>query len=151
MLETGEAAIPWPWADFWPVARLHIKKSGEELYVLSSASGASLAFGPGHVNGSALPATEGPCVIAAHRDTHFGFLKDIKIGDEFIVQRVDGQSRSYRASGIQIVDIRQTKMKLDMEQAALILVTCYPFDSVLPGGPQRLLVQLLPAGEFDAG
>ncbi len=142
-LVTGKQVTPWPWADFWPVARITVKQSGKMLFVLSNASGASLAFGPGHVNGSVLPATAGTSIVAAHRDTHFEFLRNIKKGDVLYVQRPDGFSRSYQVTGFQVVDIRNSKLNVELGQTALKLVTCYPFDAVLPGGAKRLVVQLL--------
>ena len=141
-LLTGKQVTPWPWADFWPVARIIAKQSGKVLFVLSNASGASLAFGPGHVNGSVLPATAGTSIVAGHRDTHFEFLRNIKKGDVLYVQRPDGLSRNYQVSGIQVVDIRYAKLNVEPGQAVLKLVTCYPFDAVLPGGAKRLVVQL---------
>ncbi len=143
VLVTGKQVLPWPWADFWPVARIVVKQSGKVLFVLSNASGESLAFGPGHVNGSVLPATEGTSIVAAHRDTHFEFLRKIKKGDVLIVQRPDGLSRSYQVADFQVVDIRYAKLNVELEQTVLKLVTCYPFDAVLPGGTKRLVVQLI--------
>lgn len=145
-LETGQRRQPWPWADFWPVARIVVKQSGKELFVLSSASGESLAFGPGHMNGSALPATTGTSIIAAHRDTHFKFLKNTKKGDFINVQRPDGSVFSYQVSGIKVVDSRLANLIMYPERTEMKLVTCYPFDAVLPGGPKRLVVELVKVG-----
>ena len=36
--------------------------------------------------GSALPGKTGNCIIAGHRDTHFRMLKDLRKGDEIILQ-----------------------------------------------------------------
>jgi len=51
---------PWPWADTWPVARLSVPALGIERYVLAGTSGAAMAFGPGHVEGTAYA----PCLSA---------------------------------------------------------------------------------------
>ncbi len=150
-LDTGNASPPWPWADFWPVARMSVRQSGEVLYVLSSASGESLSFGPGHMHGSALPATTGTSIIAAHRDTHFKFLKDIQKGEAINIQRPDGLTSNYQVSGIEIVDIRDTSLTVVPGREELKLVTCYPFEAVLPGGPKRLVVQLLRVGGLLQG
>ena len=145
-LVTGHATPPWPWADFWPVARLIIKRTGNKLYVLSSASGESLSFGPGHMNGSAMPAESGTSIIAGHRDTHFYFLKKSRIGDVLNLQRADGYSIDFKVTGMEVVDIRQARLTIEPGKTQLKLVTCYPFDAVLPGGPKRLVVELLKAG-----
>lgn len=150
-LDTSNTNTPWTWADFWPVARMVDKQSGKVLYVLSSASGESLSFGPGHMNGSALPATAGTSIIAAHRDTHFKFLKNIKRGDVINIQRPDGLSSNYQVVGRKVVDIRNAKLTIEPGRAALKLVTCYPFDAVVPGGSKRLVVELLRVGDLLKG
>ena len=75
-LEGETNAKPWPWADTWPVARMHT--ADEELYILEGAQGNSLAFGPGHLQGSVLPGKKGISIIGGHRDTHFRFLEQIE-------------------------------------------------------------------------
>jgi sortase A len=131
---------PWPWADTWPVARLQLPASGTDLFVLADASGRSLAFGPGFLNGSAAPGTRGNTIIAAHRDTHFKFLRDAPIGAEVTMQDPSGDSHRYRIVGSQVIDVRHERLALDADVPTLSLVTCYPFDAVVPGGPLRYVV-----------
>ena len=59
---------PWPWADTWPVARLSVPARGVELYVLAGSQGRSLAFGPGHVFGTAAPGAAGNVATEAVHD-----------------------------------------------------------------------------------
>src|ERR671935_841939 len=80
-IATGRETKPWSWADTWPVARIEVKRLGERAIVLAGSSGQALAFGPGHVERTANAGERGVAVYAAHRDTHFHFLKDIVIGD----------------------------------------------------------------------
>ena len=54
-LASGAAAKPWPWADTYPVARLEAPRQKQSLMVLAGSSGRTLAFGPGHVEGTPLP------------------------------------------------------------------------------------------------
>ena len=54
--------------------------------VLAGASGRTLAFGPGHVDGTPLPGEHGNAVVSGHRDTHFAFLRDLRCGDVLEVQ-----------------------------------------------------------------
>jgi sortase A len=52
--EGGEAdAKPWPWADIAPVAKIEFPRLNRRAIVLEGASGAALAFGPGHMPNSA--------------------------------------------------------------------------------------------------
>lgn len=138
--QAGEAkARPWPWADTWPVARLLVPKIEKELYVLAGASGSSLAFGPAHVSASANPGQAGNVAIAGHRDTHFAFLRDLEVGDELILETRSG-SDHYRVEGSDIVHESRTDLLLPVGRPELTLMTCYPFDSLIPGGPLRYVV-----------
>ena len=46
--------------------------------VLEGSSGQALAFGPGHVEQTADAGERGVAVYAAHRDTHFRFLRECR-------------------------------------------------------------------------
>jgi sortase A len=138
--DSGAAVKPWPWADTHPVARLVAPAQDADVLVLAGASGRTLAFGPGHLDGSAMPGDAGNAVITAHRDTHFRFLRAIGPGDELLVERADGGIRHFRIRGSYIVDYRELRLPRDTAVPTLTLVTCYPFDAVNPGGPLRYVV-----------
>ena len=131
---------PWPWADTWPVARLKAKGGDVELVVLAGGSGRTLAFGPGHLDVSALPGEAGNSVIAGHRDTHFQFLKYMQVGESIQVEIPDGRQHLYQVTDIDVVDSRRGSIVLDTDDAMLTLVTCYPFDTLEAGGPMRYVV-----------
>ena len=80
-LASGEPVKPWSWADSWPIARLEMPRLEASAIVLNGASGEALAFGPAHLDGTPLPGEAGASVIAAHRDTHFRFLREARLGD----------------------------------------------------------------------
>ncbi len=137
----GQRAVkPWPWADTWPVARIIATASGEQHYVLAGADGRAIAFGPGHMHGTPLPGTAGNSVIGGHRDTHFAFLRDLKPGNDIIVQRADGVLRRYRVSDMRVVDKSAVHVAGNTGATRLTLVTCWPFDALRAGGPQRYVV-----------
>lgn len=139
--EGGEAAPPpWPWADTRPVARLVAKGGDVELIVLEGGSGRTLAFGPGHLSASVLPGERGNSIIAGHRDTHFRFLKDVEPGDTVRIERPDGRGHLFRIVDVDVVDARRGSILLDTGEPMLSLVTCYPFDAAVPGGPMRYVV-----------
>jgi sortase A len=131
---------PWPWADTWPVARLRAPKQDTDLVVLAGASGRTLAFGPGHLDGTAAPGEPGNSVISGHRDTHFRFLKHVHVGDPLQVERPDGHWRDYKVVNMKVMDARHARLVTGTDEALLTLVTCYPFDAVVPGGPLRYVV-----------
>ena len=139
MLRGEPEAKPWPWADTWPVARLQMSKYGVDLILLEGASGRTLAFGPGHVPSSAMPGNPGTVIFSGHRDTHFHFLARVSPGDEMIIEVAKKQRHRYRVIRADIVDARKATIAAS-PAAALVLVTCYPFDTMVPGGPWRYIV-----------
>ncbi len=143
---TGVATRPWPWADTHPVVRLSAPARGGDVLVLAGASGRTLAFGPGHLDGSAQPGDPGNAVITAHRDTHFRFLRDVRQGDEIEVERADGATRHFRVRRTYVADHRTLALPRDPAVPTLTLVTCYPFDALNPGGPLRYVVVAEAAG-----
>lgn len=141
-LAGASAVRPWPWADTWPVARLRFASLNRDIPVLSGAGGSSLAFGPGHLDGTALPGRPGTSVIGGHRDTSFTFLGELKNGDPISVQRRDGKWLRYRVVQTAVADARLPWRIPDLEKgkSAITLVTCWPLDAIVPGGPMRYLV-----------
>ncbi len=139
-LEGQRDARPWPWADTHPIARIVIERTGSDFVVLEGANGRALAFAPAHLEQSALPGDSGNCVISAHRDTHFAALRDVASGDVVRLQRSDGRWFTYRVDGQQIVDKHAMWVAQSRGIASLTLVTCYPFDAIVPGGPQRFVI-----------
>jgi len=136
-LEGEREAKPWPWADTWPIARLQVIGKSVDLYVLADASGRSLAFGPGYVNGTA-GIGEGNTVLAGHRDTHFAFLQNLQPGDELAMQTADGREWRFQLNETHVIDSRHERLQFDeAADATLTLLTCYPFDSITPSGPLR--------------
>lgn len=138
-IATGEVVKPWSWADTWPVARIEVKRIGASAIVLEGASGQALAFGPGHVEHTAEAGERGVAVYAAHRDTHFRFLRNVAIGDEIEITRSDGRHFRYRADGSLVVRFDASGIDPATLGYELVLSTCWPFDAVTPG-PERYIL-----------
>jgi sortase A len=135
----GERVRPWPWADTWPVARITLPRLGTSWIVLSGASGRTLAFGPGHTDGSALPGEVGAAIVSGHRNTHFASLRALQVADEIIVERPDGTRIHYHVDELRVADSRSTRLRDPGIGRSLLLVTCWPFDAPTSGGPLRLI------------
>ena len=133
-LETGRPARAWPWADAAPLARLSVPRLGVAEIVLSGGSGEALAFGPTHLPASAAIAARGTAVFAAHRDTHFRFLEQVRPGDEVRVETLDGRTFRYRVARGRVV-----RRDLYAPSGDLALVTCWPFGATARG-PLRYVV-----------
>ncbi len=131
---------PWPWADTWPVARLSIDEHDVDLIVLSGATGSTLAFAPGHLNGTAQPGGPGNCVFSGHRDTHFSFLRYVLPGEVIRLETPDGKVQRFRVTARHIVYDHDIHVLDESGDTTLTLLTCYPFDALVPGGPLRYVV-----------
>jgi sortase A len=128
---------PWAWADFWPVAKLTVANN-DPVYVLSSASGQALAFGPGHMRESVKPGQVGQVMIAGHKDSHFSFLESVQVGDSLQLEGTSG-SITYEVAAMDILDSSINQFPL-ADNDELLLITCYPFNSLQMNGPLRLVV-----------
>jgi sortase A len=130
---SGHPVKPWAWADTWPVARIEVKRIGASAIVLAGSSGQALAFGPGHLEATPDAGERGVAVYSAHRDTHFSFLRDVTVGDEITVTRLDGQTFRYRADGSAVVRYDDSRLDPRTGGYELALTTCWPFDALTPG------------------
>ncbi|MGC2084609.1 MAG: class GN sortase [Bradyrhizobium sp.] len=138
-IASGHPVKPWSWADTTPVARIVVARIHASAIALAGSSGQALAFGPGHVELTAEPGARGTAVYAAHRDTHFRFLRDVRIGDEIDVTSSDGQTFRYRADTARVVRFDASGIDPLTGGRELVLSTCWPFDAVTPG-PERYIL-----------
>jgi sortase A len=140
----GGPVRPWPWADTWPVARLFVPGADIDLLVLAGDSGNALAFGPGLAPYSSPPGHAGISVLAGHRDTHFSFLAQLRAGEELSLVTADGAIRRYTVQATRVVDSAREAIVPTDQPPSLLLVTCYPFDTVLVGETLRYVVYAVP-------
>ena len=144
-LRDGESHRPWGWADTHPLGRLEVPRLAVRRTVLSGASGSSLAFGPGHVDGTAALNGSGNAVVAGHRDSWFAFLEELRIGDELVVT-TRGKVRRYRVVDTAVHSMWDTELARSTGDTRLTLVTCYPFDGLV-GSTRRYVVICVPMDE----
>jgi sortase A len=138
----GESRVkPWQWADTWPVARLYLPDSDTGLMVLAGSSPRNLAFGPGYVEGTSYPGSIGNTVIVGHRDTHFRELAHLSVGQPLMIETDDGNLTNYRITDLFVADESETGWLQAGDDYSLTLITCYPFDALVAGGPLRFVVK----------
>ena len=138
-LATGTPTKAWAWADTWPIARISFPSLDRSQIVLEEAGGEAMAFGPAHVAASVIPGANGVSVIGGHRDTHFSFIKNLKVGDEIVIDTAERKTVRYRMTGSAIVHAGASGISTKAKSARLALVTCYPFEAV-GRGPLRYVV-----------
>ncbi len=137
-LKDGGAHPPWSWADTYPIGRLGVPRLGVRRTLLAGASGTSLAFGPGHIDGTARPNARGNCCVAGHRDTSFAFLGDLRVGDVLWLETRQALVH-YRVTERSVVSMWDTEVLERSATTRLTLITCWPLDAWTPG-PERLVV-----------
>jgi len=88
---------------------------------------------------TALPGSQGNCVIAGHRDTQFRILRNVKIGEDISVE-TGGRTFVYRVTDRRVVAPADTRSLDPTPTGTLTLVTCYPFYYVGPA-PKRFVIR----------
>ena len=136
----NEATSQYPNVEIGSVlGRLDIPRIGISVMVLEGDDPHILRRGAGHLEGSALPGQTGNVAIAAHRDTFFRSLRNIREQDLIELETLTG-TYGYRVVSINIVGPEDTTVLAASAKPTLTLVTCYPFYYVGPA-PKRFIVR----------
>ena len=97
-----------------------------------------LLKGAGHYNGSRFPGEGSNVVLAGHRNSVFGKLKNVAKGDEVTFNTTYGEY-IYKITEVKIVNGNDNSIVQPLESEKLTLYTCYPFDYV-GNAPKRYVV-----------
>lgn len=121
------------------LGRIKIPRVGVSAIVLHGVGTTTLRRGVGHIPGTPLPELGGNVGLAAHRDSFFRALKDIRLNDTIELTTLDG-TYEYKVEWTKIVLPTETDVLEDEGSPALTLVTCYPFYYV-GSAPKRFIVR----------
>src|SRR5688500_15222194 len=121
------------------VGRIEIPRLGVSAVVRAGSDARTLRLAVGHIPGTALPGESGNVGLAAHRDTFFRRLGEIREDDEVRIVTPEG-TFSYRVKNTQVVDPKDVWVLDPTDAPALTLVTCYPFTFV-GSAPRRFIVR----------
>jgi sortase A len=121
------------------IGRIEIPTLGVTAVVRAGSDARTLRLAVGHVPGTALPGEPGNMAFAAHRDTFFRRLGDIKAGDEVRVVTPTG-TFTYTVEGTQVVSPSDVWVLDPTDEPAVTLITCYPFNYIGPA-PKRFIVR----------
>ena len=130
----------WPWADAAPIARIRVLRLGVDEIVLAGGSGEAMAFGPSLLPGGGRLGERGTAVFAAHRDTHFAFLGQVRPGDVIEVQEISGRTTRYRAGEGRVVRYDGFGVDRGAPRPSIAMVTCWPIGGT-ERGPMRYVVR----------
>lgn len=118
------------------IARITVRRLGvSDIVLAGNGTHEQLAEGPTMIRrgDAASPVT----VLAAHRDTHFLFIRDLQEGDDIRLQFVNGMVERYRVTRFETVRWDRFRYPLDPARPRLALTTCFPFGGTEYGGPWR--------------
>jgi sortase A len=121
------------------IGRLEVPRLRLVAIVEEGADQHTLRRAVGHLPGTALPGEAGNLVVAAHRDTFFRALKDVRPGDRVRFVTPDGEFE-YTVTSLDVVAPTETDVVAQGARPEATLITCYPFGFVGPA-PQRFVVR----------
>ena len=140
-LTTGKNYQPWPSFDGTSILLLEIPNHNISQIVLkSNLSGQSLAFGPSFDENSFLPHEQKVTIISSHRDSHGVYIKKLKLGEEILLQDQHKNWYSYTIDEFFIINVKEEQIAMENDSQHLLLVTCFPFDTLRSGTPYRYVV-----------
>jgi sortase A len=122
-----------------PEALLRIPSVKLVVPVFDGTSDRNLNRGASRIEGTARIGEPGNVGIAAHRDGFFRVLKDVRVGDVLLLDRLTA-SDAYRIVATSIVDPADVSVLQPTATQSVTLVTCFPFYYV-GSAPRRFIVR----------
>lgn len=121
------------------IGRIEIARLGVSVIVVEGTANATLRRAAGHIEGTSLPGQPGNLGLAAHRDTFFRPLRNIRANDLITLTTLGGEY-DYRVVSTRIVNPTDVAVLKSDGTEVLTLVTCYPFYFV-GAAPKRFIVR----------
>lgn len=126
------------------IGRLEIPRLEIKAIIREGDDDATLRHAVGHISSTAAPGEVGNVALAAHRDTFFRPLRNIRKNDRIIVSTLDG-TYEYLVQTTKIVSPSDVSVLKASAEKELTLVTCYPFYYV-GSAPRRFVVHATQVG-----
>ncbi len=121
------------------VGRIEVRRLGVSAMVVEGTTATDLRRAAGHIRGTGMPGVPGNVGIAAHRDTFFRPLRNIRKDDLITLTTIAAEYR-YRVVSMKIVDPSDVSVLNSSTDEILTLVTCYPF-YFIGSAPGRFIVR----------
>lgn len=122
--ETEAAAFPY--GDV--IGLIEIEALGLKYPILEGADSKQLAYGIGHIPGTAAIGDKGNCVLAGHRGsrygTYFKYLDRLSAGDMVKITDKEGRVYQYEVVSWEVVGAYDNSVKAQGEETELTLLTC---------------------------
>ncbi len=107
---------------------------------MKNTSAQNLAFGPAWHSESYLPKDNKVTIISGHRDSHFIYIKKLKIGDIIKLQDKENNWHSYIVENSFIINTLKEEILMNQNEKKLLIITCYPFNEINSGTPFRYII-----------
>jgi sortase A len=120
------------------IGSLDIPRLKVSVIVLEGADSSVLDVAAGHIPGTVLPGLSGNVGIAAHRDTFFRSLREIRAQDRLSF-KTPAAIFQYAVESTEVVEPSDTRVLRQAAGQELTLVTCYPFNYI-GSAPKRFIV-----------
>jgi len=121
------------------IGRIDIARVGLSAVVVEGTDKATLLRAAGHIQGTAVPGQPGNIGIAAHRDTFFRPLRNVRLNDIVTLTTLRAEY-FYRVVSTRVVSPSEVSVLNSSKHEILTLVSCYPFYFVGPA-PKRFIVR----------
>lgn len=121
------------------IGRVEIPRLDISAMVREGVDAATLSRAVGHVPSTPLPGAAGNVAIAAHRDTYFRNVRNIRNGDRIRMVTPKG-TYEYIVDSLKIVEPTEVNVLDPTPHPAITLVTCYPFNYI-GSAPKRFIVR----------
>lgn len=96
--------------------------------IVEGADSKQLAYGIGHISGTAAVGSTGNCVLAGHRGsrygTYFKYLNRLSEGDTVKITDKDGNIHQYEVVSWEVVGPYDNSVKAQGTETELTLLTC---------------------------
>ena len=126
-------------ADGETIGQIVIPRLELAVMIAQGDSAQILERGVGHLPSTALPGVTGNVALAAHRDTFFRPLKDIREGDAITLKTARGDF-DYVVEATSVVKPTDVQVLEPTGGQTLTLITCFPFYYV-GAAPNRFIVR----------
>src|ERR1700693_2391366 len=127
---------------------IEISRLGISAVIMEGSDETVLRRGVGHIPGTAFSGRSGNVGLAAHRDSFFRGLRNVRRNDDVVLRTPRGEYR-YRVVSTKKVAPKTLEVLRPTEEETVTLVTCFPFDFI-GSAPGRFIVsavRTVPSGQ----
>ena len=121
------------------IGRIELRRLGLSAMVVEGTTTSALRRAAGHITSTGMPGVPGNVGVAAHRDTFFRPLRNVR-KDDVITLTTAGAEYRYRVVSMRVVDPDDVSVLNASDGEVLTLVTCYPF-FFIGSAPERFIVR----------